>query len=224
MSQWIFLIPVLLIAFHHVSGARLSLGLGKSIENSESDGKRVSNVHVETNSHRLLPDEDVIAQCESGQPGALHYLSLSIDVIPEEGGSEVVECTDSMKQSINETINMVLLDFSPGAEGANLTAAVVLWECPQPTSDRRRAASNVLNFVWKGGGTCRQCNPEGSDGRRLGESGVWVRRTLIPELETSLTNAIIGSIVVSDVPCLGSTPKVNVTAHVATKTALEMNC
>ena len=202
-------LAVLLITLHLVAGARLSIAYEPDNSNGEWEGKVTSEVH----SNRLLSVKDHVPKCQKGNQGALHYLSLSINVTPEQDGSGAVECTDSMRQSIDSAINDVLRDYNKGKKGNELKAALAVSACPAPKSGRNLQTG----FVWRLQVICKHCSPDNGDGRRLGGSGKWVRRTLIPELKTSLTNAILASFDGNYIPCLGNSPEVKVTAHVTTK-------
>ena len=143
----------LLITLHLVAGARLSIAYEPDNSNGEWEG----------NSNRLLSVKDHVPKCQKGHQGELHYLSLSINVTPEQDGSGAVECTDSMRQSINSAINDVLRDYNKGKKGNELKAALAVSACPAPKSGRNLQTG----FVWRLQVICNHCSLDNGDSRRM---------------------------------------------------------
>jgi hypothetical protein len=141
--------------------------------------------------------------------GSSHFFKISIDVVPKEH-YDVNACTTKLMRSIGHDLNYILLDYGMGdaGEGDNILYAAAV--CTKPASDRRRL--QWLNFVWKGGGTCRQCSSDSYDSRKLEDSN-WFQDSFSPEIKNSLKTEVNETVVVKYTNCLGYQPMVNVTVN-----------
>jgi hypothetical protein len=102
----------------------------------------------------------------------------------------------------------------------NFKAAI----CTLPTQSTRRSLQ-IATFLWKGGGGCRGCPCDCSDGRRDLQFAVWGTKewfdtTYSPQLETSLTDSIRETVVPNHRKCLGIGPLVTVEVRKVSLTQL----
>jgi hypothetical protein len=142
--------------------------------------------------------------CPGGGPQ--HFFTIRIGLIPQ-GGYDTSKCTATMKKNVGIDLNKMLYNYGLGSAGEGDNAAYAAVVCTKPVSGRRRLQS--LNFVWKGGGTCRYCSSDNFDRRRLYDPN-WFRNIYVPEMQNTLRNAITTTVAPKHVTCLGNGPTVNV--------------
>jgi hypothetical protein len=87
---------------------------------------------------------------------------------------------------------------------------------PKKSSSRRELQRFVTgNFVWRGGGGCSGCFCECRDARRKLQTVVkgtteWFNNQYVPQLKSSIANAILTSVVPEHSKCLGKSPMVTI--------------
>lgn len=115
-----------------------------------------------------------------------------------------------------------------GEAGVDDNAIFLAGVCPQPldasiTFRRLRSLAAIRGFVWKGGGGCKHCFPDNSDGRQLVNSQ-WFTEEFAPQLEATLKSAILLEIAPDYTTCLGSSPQVDVKINEVSLSDLSISC
>jgi hypothetical protein len=150
-----------------------------------------------------------VVACPGGGPVA--FFNIQINLTPQ-GGYNTSQCTSTLRKNIGTALNTLLKNYGIGSQGVGDNAAYIARVCTTPYTTRNRRRLQVLQFVWKGGGNCRQCVSDNFDNRRrkLFSDPNWFRNIYAPELQNTLRNAITNNLVKNHVLCLGNGPRVDV--------------
>jgi hypothetical protein len=192
----------------------ICLGTTLALSNPEELKEEIPSLQSKLENDAGKSDRNLqtnVVQCSNGSD--VFFFNIQIDLTPQ-GGFNTGGCNTSLQQKIGADLNTLLISYGVGPLGKGDGAKYLARVCPTPikVTGRRRLNSNVLNFVWKGGGTCRQCLGDNSDGRKrslLGDPN-WFRNTYVPELQNTLRNAITSRVVINHKTCLGNGPRVDV--------------
>ena len=187
----------------HVEDDRLSGGLDFTTSPTPDDDTNAIDVGID--GQRALLQ---MPPCPGGG-GPISLFTLDIKFIPQ-GGFNTNKCTTTLKQKIGTDLNTLLKNYGIGKQGAGDNAVYLAKVCTKPIAGHRRL--QAIGFLWKGGGTCRQCNSDNADKRQLQNYDPnWFKNIYAPELQNILRNAITNTIAPKFVPCLGHGPQVLVT-------------
>jgi hypothetical protein len=179
-----------------------------SRENNEDPETLLKQVNMHENdvNHHMTRNLQVLTfTCPGGGPQ--HFFTISIGLTPQ-GGFDTSKCTDTLKKNIGIDLNNLLYNYGLGPAGVGDNAAYAAVVCTKPVSARRRL--QTINFVWKGGGTCRQCSSDNFDRRRRLYDPNWFKNIYVPEMQNTLRNAITNTVAPKHVTCLGNGPRVDV--------------
>jgi hypothetical protein len=134
--------------------------------------------------------------------GADEFFELSVTLGPQSGYA----CEDADQVLLGHSINLLLLEYGIGDKGERNNTIFLAGVCPEPKPPNE--LSRWGGYIWKGGGTCRFCDPSDSDGRRA--TRMLVGGAFKLEIIEILTNAIHAELVPNHGTCLGANPKVTI--------------
>jgi hypothetical protein len=178
----------------------------------------------------------LLALCEDGSTPVIHYFEVIVRIRPNATVTGICTLADQMKlgSDINKILSshvscnnrilcrliLIVHDKSNviyqaiGDVGNYQTVKFKAAVCTLPTQFTRRSLQ-LATFLWKGGGGCRGCPCDCSDGRRDLQFAVWgttewFDTIYAPQLESSLLNNLLTKVVPSHRKCLGTGPVVTV--------------
>ena len=189
---------------------------------STSDNQLTPALRVDGDDNRHLQTYNVL--CPGGGP--LNYFRLDIQFQPQPS-VDLTKCTLELQQRIGVDLNALLLNYGIGQQGVGDNAVYLASVCTKPSTLNNRRRLALYGFVWKGGGSCRQCPGDNRDSRRLLRrlyDPNWFRNIYIPEMQNTLRNPIVQTIVPGHRTCLGEGPQVFVTITEVSQSQLNTGC